>query len=264
MSLTKTLQIDEDVLDVLKNQVIWAEEENGDWIAYMPQLDPDLYRKIKRIFQHPKLDGTWVKRRDGTVFPKDPRPMLFQVQETGKMEIPRDGFFRTPPELTEKLLSLMAINPADNTKKWLEPSCGDGAIIRVLKSVAEEGQITAVEQNEDRVKFVVDNFPGVHIHLADFMKWPMIPVSYDYIIMNPPFEKGQDMDHIRRAYSYLKRGGKMAAILSEGPFYRTDEKSVNFRFWLNVVGAHNEKLPDGAFRSSGTGVATRFILVEKE
>ena len=37
--------------------------------------------------------------------------------------------------------------------------------------------------------------------IADFME-------FDKIVMNPPFEKKQDVKHILRAYSLLKNGGK--------------------------------------------------------
>jgi hypothetical protein len=262
MDLIKTLRIDDDVLEVLKNDVIWAEEENGDWIAYMPQLSPDLYRKVKKVFQHPELDGTWVKRRDGTVFPKDPRPMLFRVQESGTMTVARDGFFRTPTAVVEKILSLMAVNPMDDTKTWLEPECGDGAIIYGLKCVAHENQITAVEKNPDRCRIVAERYPGVSLHNDDFMVWKP-QSSFDYILMNPPFEKGQGEEHTRRAYTFLKRGGKMASILGEGTFFQENERTKTFRAWLKAVGAYTEELPTGSFKSSGTMVDTHFILVEK-
>ena len=49
--------------------------------------------------------------------------------------------------------------------------------------------------------------------------------KYDKIIMNPPFENGQDIDHIRHAYSLLNDGGRVVCIMSEGTFYRNDKKS---------------------------------------
>ena len=45
--------------------------------------------------------------------------------------------------------------------------------------------------------------------------------------------------------------------------FRTDRKSTEFRDWLNTVNATWESLPDGSFKSSGTGVATRMLVVEK-
>ncbi len=83
------------------------------------------------------------------------------------------------------------------------------------------------------------------------------------ILMNPPFEQGQDADHVRKAYSHLARDGKMASVLGEGTFIRDDRKSETFRACLRTVGAHVEKLPEKSFHSSGTDVATRFIIVEK-
>ena len=38
------------------------------------------------------------------------------------------------------------------------------------------------------------------------------------------------------------------AVVSEGPFFRSDKKSVAFREWLDDVGAEVEPLPDDAFK----------------
>lgn len=88
---------------------------------------------------------------------------------------------------------------------------------------------------------------------------------YDKIIMNPPFENGQDIDHVKHAYELLKPGGRVVAIMSEGPFFRGDKKATGFREWLDEVGGYSKKLPEGAFKNSerSTGVRTRLVVIEK-
>jgi 16S rRNA G1207 methylase RsmC len=81
--------------------------------------------------------------------------------------------------------------------------------------------------------------------------------------MNPPFEEGQDIDHVQFAYENLDNGGKMAAIMSEGPFFRSDRNSTNFREWLEKVGGRSIILPAGTFKESGTMVNTRMVIIEK-
>jgi len=91
--------------------------------------------------------------------------------------------------------------------------------------------------------------------------------QYDRIVMNPPFEKFQDIDHVRKAYDMLKPGGKLVAIMGEGSFFRTDKKAQEFRDWLDETGGTNEKLESGAFTGKEafrqTGVASRIVEIEK-
>ena len=81
--------------------------------------------------------------------------------------------------------------------------------------------------------------------------------------MNPAFENGSDMIQIRHAYNMLAEGGILVSIMAPSFEYRNDRKSTEFRDWLNTVNATWESLPDGSFKSSGTGVATRMLVVEK-
>jgi len=86
--------------------------------------------------------------------------------------------------------------------------------------------------------------------------------------MNPPFEKGQDIEHIRHAYELLAAGGRLVAIASEGPFFRSDAKSVAFREWLcGLDDAFDEVLPADTFTGVAafrqTGVKTRLLVLNK-
>lgn len=85
--------------------------------------------------------------------------------------------------------------------------------------------------------------------------------------MNPPFENGQDAEHVMKAYSMLKPGGKMVAITSAGPFFREDSKSKNFRDWLKSVGGEFEDMAEGSFMGKDsfrqTGVRTKMVTIQK-
>jgi len=96
-------------------------------------------------------------------------------------------------------------------------------------------------------------------------------------VMNPPFERGADIDHVRKAYAMLRHGvvrdgdqararpaGRLVAIMSEGPFFRDDAKSQQFREWLQEVGGTSQKLPAKSFNSSErpTGVSSRVVVID--
>lgn len=60
--------------------------------------------------------------------------------------------------------------------------------------------------------------------------------KYDRILMNPPFERLQDVDHVKKAYDHLKEGGRVIAIMGESAFFNSTKKAVEFRDWLEEVG----------------------------
>jgi hypothetical protein len=76
------------------------------------------------------------------------------------------------------------------------------------------------------------------------------------------------MEHVRHAFSLLKPGGRLVSVVSEGPFFRVDNKSVAFRDWLEEVGGDVERLPDDAFSTAEafrvTGVRTRLVTIRNE
>ena len=75
--------------------------------------------------------------------------------------------------------------------------------------------------------------------------------------MNPPFERGQDREHVRHAYGFLNPGGRLVAVMSEGPFFRDRRADRAFRDWLDALGAEVERLP------AGTGVQTRLVVLDR-
>ena len=85
--------------------------------------------------------------------------------------------------------------------------------------------------------------------------------------MNPPFERGQDAEHVQHAYERLKPGGRLVAIMSNGPFFRSDKKAEGFRNWLDTVDGSHEELPEGSFAGKDafrqTGVNTRLVVIDK-
>lgn len=91
--------------------------------------------------------------------------------------------------------------------------------------------------------------------------------GYDRILMNPPFSDGRDITHVRHAYSLLKPGGRLVAIMGEGAFTASRKQAEEFRAWLDAVGGTEEKLPEGTFLDPSlpvnTGANARMVVIEK-
>ncbi|MBT3196238.1 MAG: PLxRFG domain-containing protein [Gammaproteobacteria bacterium] len=131
-----------------------------------------------------------------------------------------------------------------------------------------QGHLGALIREAQRNGSVVpESFVGAADISADFNEDgkydPIKAIGYHRIVMNPPFEKGQDIEHVRHAHSLLKPGGRVVAIMSEGPFFRKDKKAIAFREWLEDLGGTSEQLPEGSFKESNTGVNTRLVVIDK-
>lgn len=170
-------------------------------------------------------------------------------------------FFPTPVAVTEEMLAAADIRPG---MAVLEPSAGMG---HIADRIREKGVEPVVAELEPQKRELLEA-KGYEVVGKDFMKDVSEGKSYDRIVMNPPFSKRQDTEHVRRAYDLLKPGGRLVAIVSEGSFFGKDSKAAEFRDWLEEVGGTSEKLAEGSFNDPSlpvtTGVNTRMVVIEKE
>jgi hypothetical protein len=56
----------------------------------------------------------------------------------------------------------------------------------------------------------------------------------------------------------------MVSIMSPGPFFRQDKKAVEFRNWFDSVGGEVIDLPEDSFKQSGTGTASKLVIIDRE
>jgi hypothetical protein len=161
------------------------------------------------------------------------------------------GFFVTPQAIVEKMIRLAEIGHGHTI---LEPSAGIGNIADHLP----KDQVKVIEWNSSRNRLLA--LKGYEVVGDDFLEHHG---CYDRIIMNPPFENGQDVDPVRHAYQLLNPCGILVSITGEGAFFRSDKKFQAFREWLDDIGWHFIKLPDGSFKESGTGVSSRIVFLRK-
>lgn len=247
--LTKTLKFEDDVIEVLK-AMQWSDD--GLRGVLVGQLDRKLYERTNKALE--AMGGKWNRSAKAHVFAFDPRPQVEGLLDSGTLEVKRDGFFETPHAVVSRMLELLDIRPFHLV---LEPSAGMGAI---AKAVAAKGaNVYCVESNTQRAEAL--NKMGFNVWQEDFLSMADDWQRFDFVIMNPPFEELQDVDHVQHAYKMLCDGGTLVSIMSESPFFRNDTKSKNFREWLELVGGYSEKLPEGSFKESGTGVNCRLVVI---
>lgn len=167
------------------------------------------------------------------------------------------GYFPTPPPAADRLIELAAI---PDGARVLEPSAGKGDLADAVRRAVATAEVDVIEPVE-ALRSVL-GLKGYELVGRDFLK-DTPARRYARIVMNPPFERGADAQHVRHAFALLEPGGRLAAIVSEGLFFRQDAEE--FRQWLTSVGGRSEKLPTGSFRTSDrpTDVAAHIVVIDK-
>lgn len=168
------------------------------------------------------------------------------------------GFFPTPLPLVHEMLDHALI---DNSHAVLEPSAGKGDIADELVKLSN--RVDLVERHHSLTAIL--GAKGHNPRTMDFMGFAPSE-GYDRIVMNPPFENGQDIDHVQHAFSLLKPGGRLVSIMSMGAFFRQDRKASGFREWLGRGRFKTHEISPDAFKSAfrPTGVSTRMVVIVNE
>lgn len=228
--------------------------------VFLPQgqLERKVYTDVNKCLE--SIGGKWNKRVKGHVFDDNPADLLDNLIITGETtDLKKEyQFFPTPRSIAEKMCDMADIK---SDSFVLEPSCGKGNLADVIWE-RSPGQLLGVELNGEMGKHLNGKTYNTYLGV-NFLDFNEKGGYWDRIIMNPPFSKQQDVDHILHAFGILKDGGLLVSVVSESPFFRSNKKSVEFRDFLDRNDAEVTTLPEGAFRESGTMVRTRIIKVGK-
>lgn len=178
-----------------------------------------------------------------------------QAQTLAKLQLSKiPGFFPTPSELAGEVVSRADIQPGHAV---LEPSAGKGDLAELVESAG--GSVHCVEIRGELCELLRSKFP--HVHQGDFLEWEP-GRQFDRVVMNPPFENGQSLDHVRRAYDLLAPGGRLVAIVPGSVMYRDDRKHSEFRQWLLGLGAVIEPVEGKPFAKGFKQTTVSVYLIE--
>ncbi|MDQ0422315.1 hypothetical protein J2045_003363 [Peteryoungia aggregata LMG 23059] len=193
----------------------------------------------------------------------------------------RYGFFPTPDAAAEEVFrKLNTWQSATNDRlRILEPSAGTGQLARRAATVGNDLAEWQREKFKDhRFDHAVDcieiqphlahqlEAEGIYnrVTCADFLTVKPDPSRlYDRVVMNPPFDRERDIDHVMHAFEFLKPEGQLVAIMSAGTEFRETKKSIAFRDLMEKLGAEWSDLPAGSFAESGTYCNTGILVVWK-
>lgn len=222
------------------------------------QLDRKLYQEVAKALE--LIGGKWKGGKVfGFVFATDPTDLLEEIANGEKRNLKKEfQFFATPEKLADELVYLADIKQHDTI---LEPSAGQGAIIKAINKVCD--CVPDCFELMD-VNTIILNKSGLRFNLIGdgFLKHNS--KTYTKIIANPPFTKNQDIDHLKEMYECLSRGGRLVCITSESWVNGSQKKQIEFKNWLDEIEAEVIDIEKGAFKESGTAVGGKIVIINKE
>ena len=247
-------QIEPEVLSILRELEI-----DGKLAKRCPrELDRKTYQALDKVLR--AIGGKWNRKQDGHLFNgRNPQDEIAAVVAKGYYFDEKAGyqFFPTSPTLADELVDLAGI---EEGMLVLEPSAGDGAIASVLKEAG--AVVDCIELNPRLVALLQQQ--GYHeVIEGDFLTVEREPV-YDAAVMNPPFNGGQDIAHVRRAWELLLPGGTLVSIMSPSMKTCSDKKHKQFREWAEEIGACVTDNPKNSFKHAGTAINTITFMAVKE
>lgn len=250
------------VLDALRSATL---SDDGLTLTLHGQLDADTYRRVKKALD--TYGGKWNRKAGTHDFTKDFRPHLEHLLAGGKVGADNGGknplaFFPTPEPVIREMCK--RIWPWPDGSRFLEPSAGEGAIADFLWN-RHSVYADCVELDEDRAQTI--RAKGFKVVGSDFLQFT-IEQPYDYVLMNPPFTVDGDtqayISHIEHALTCLRPGGDLVAVVPGSFAWLSRKRVAEFRtFCEKHAQSPLQEIAPGAFKASGTDIATCLIHITK-
>lgn len=169
------------------------------------------------------------------------------------------GFFPTPKSVCKVIYDHIRQSiKSMQSPRVLEPNSGSGNLCEFARDSLQDPKITAFEFNSSLAELT--RLKGFDCTRDDFLELSANP-AFDLVLMNPPFEKMDDIDHVMHAHKFLNEGGQLLSIMSASFTFNQTKKAQSFRDWLTANDGHWIELPQGSFKESGTMVNTVLVVV---
>lgn len=190
--------------------------------------------------------------------PKAPDPdaekfkAMSETLKAGVQVVTAPNLFPTPPELAAQMVELADIQAVH---RILEPSAGTGNLLRAISDFTEQddcSSVVAVEINPNLANRLAEGFPKTDVRRMDFLECNGDLGKFDRVLMNPPFDHGSDIAHVKHALSFLNPGGRLVAIVANGPRQQQQLKPLASE-WID--------LPRDTFKEQGTSVNTALVVI---
>lgn len=220
------------------------------------QLSAKEYNDVKTVL----LNQGGKYSKNGFEFEEPAETIYWRIIEGDTLNRKkRFQFFATPAALASELVGMSELT---NSKELsiLEPSAGDGAIVREIINITHQSSIYGYELMELNCQ-KLSLIPEFVLLGNDFLESD--DRKFDRIIANPPFSKNQDVTHILKMYDKLAENGVLVSVASQSWLIGKNGAAAKFKEFLSQVKAEINPVEPGMFKDSGTNVGTVIIKIRK-
>ncbi len=255
------MRVDGDVMAALEGARC-----EGPLLFLKQKMDRTLYARVAKVIE--AAGGRWSRKDRAHLFEEEAAEAIEPILLSGEATARRQDFgqFDTPHAIVERLLDLARLEPGVSL---LEPSAGIGNI--AVAAIERGAMVTTCELDPRRAATLTMRLAGLPRSPAsdacegvpaDFLSLSPDKIGlFDRVVMNPPFARQADIDHVRHATSFLKPGGVLVSVMSAGLRFRDNRKAADFRTFLGARGGHIEPLPERSFADSGTNVSAVLVVI---
>lgn len=193
------------------------------------------------------------------VEPPKPDPLqVIRAMEHELVGVKIPGFFPTPEKLGSEVVRLAQLEPGQTV---LEPGAGKGDLADLVRALHTNPPDTC--EINYRLRQLLEA-KGHRIIAPDV--YDLRSGTYDRIVMNPPFEKGEDARQVQHCFDHLLApGGRLVSIVGAGIL--SSERGKAFRDWLDARRGRVVDVEPGAFAGAAsfrqTGVNVKIIVLDK-
>ena len=229
---------------------------DGPRLVLAEKLDRTVYSHVARALEN--AGGTWSRQAQAFLFDRPAAEAIEPLLLTGEVNDARadHAAFYTPPELADEVIAQAAIAPG---MEVLEPSAGGGAL--AVEARRQGAKVTCVEIRPEACHAL--RSLRLQVEQADFLALRSAHLGlFDRVVMNPPFNRRQDVAHVAHALRFLRPGGRLVALVAAGFESRSDRATVELRDQVIAQRGSWTRLPSGSFRSAGTDVQVCLVVVD--
>jgi predicted RNA methylase len=255
MSAKHTLSIPADVADVLYQSTIEDRFEDNCVALTLPsgQLERKLYTNVMKVLS--EFGGRWSKRDNAILMDPGSSDKLQEALNTGtvkRAKVIRQAYY-TPAPVAEELVQFgKEVLPALEFTTILEPSAGEGALVAAVDAIFDVNHIVLAFEIDSGAYTILREKLEEWARNCNFLaQKPQEWGLFNFIVMNPPFQKGQALKHINHALGFLYNDGVLVAIVP-----------ANFQEDFPGLSVEYRNIPAGAFKESGTNIATKMLRIK--
>lgn len=227
-----------------RNPVRHEKITNGLQYDHYGQIDKHIKSQVVGVIQ--SIGGVWCD--DGWwQFDYNPWNVLNEIIASGCIPDHKSHQFYPTPETIAKIAVELAEIGDDHI--CLEPSAGIGG----LADLMPKDRTICIEVSELHCSIL--KAKGFKVDQADFLSWksPIAPLTFDRVILNPPFDRGQWQAHLEEAASMVSDGGRLVAILPTSAPNKTNLSGFN----LEWHGPYDNQF-------SGTSISVIILVASKQ